>query len=154
MLGLIVQHHKPECPMEKCDYSVQGQGDSEGLMCQWMFCPDIFSMCPIMSAQYLLNHSTIFLNQTCYGGVLWWGNHAEKLVHNLQCQGHMGLSSRTRSQRWLIWSKYDSFCYIFWTIDSLAANLGLMTRHHMPECLVKKLDYCIQGQCHSKGSKC
>ena len=26
--------------------------------------------------------------------------------------------------------------------------------HHELECLVKKLDYCIQGQGHSKGSKC
>ena len=34
-LGLIVQHHKPECPVEKWDYCVQGQVHSKGLECQW-----------------------------------------------------------------------------------------------------------------------
>ena len=29
-LGLIVQHHKLECPVEKWDYCVQGQGHCEG----------------------------------------------------------------------------------------------------------------------------
>ena len=29
-LGLIVQYYKPECPVEKLDYCVQGQGHSEG----------------------------------------------------------------------------------------------------------------------------
>ena len=28
-LGLIVQHHKRECPVEKLDYCIQGQGHSE-----------------------------------------------------------------------------------------------------------------------------
>ena len=49
------------------------------------------------------------------------------------------LSSRSRSQQVLIWSKYYSFCYIFWTVDSLATKLGLMIHHHKPECPVKKL---------------
>ena len=29
-LGLLVQHHKPECPAEKLDYCAQGQGHTEG----------------------------------------------------------------------------------------------------------------------------
>ena len=34
-------------------------------------CPSVaLSVCPIVSAQYLLNRSTIFLNQIWYGGVL------------------------------------------------------------------------------------
>ena len=32
-LGLIVQHHKPECCVEKWDSCVQGQGHSEGSKC-------------------------------------------------------------------------------------------------------------------------
>ena len=36
-LGFIVQHYKPECPVEKWDYCVQGQGHSEGSKCQCMF---------------------------------------------------------------------------------------------------------------------
>ena len=33
-LGLLVQHHKPECSVEKLDYCVQGQGHSEDSKCQ------------------------------------------------------------------------------------------------------------------------
>ena len=61
------------------------------------------------------------------------------------------LPSRSRSQRGLIWSEYGSF---FWTADSMATRVGLMIHYHKPECLVEKLDYCIQGQSHSEGSKC
>ena len=61
------------------------------------------------------------------------------------------LPSRSRSQRGLIWSEYGSF---FWTADSMATRVGLMIHYHKPECLVEKLDYCIQGQGHSEGSKC
>ena len=32
-LGLIVQHHKPECPVEKWDYCVQAHGHNEGSKC-------------------------------------------------------------------------------------------------------------------------
>ena len=40
-------------------------------------------------------------------------------------------------------------------LSFLATKRGLMIHHHKPVCLVKKkLDYCIQGQGHSKGSKC
>ena len=35
-------------------------------------------------------------------------------------------SSRSRSQRGLIWSEYDSFYYSVWTVYSLANKLGLM----------------------------
>ena len=51
------------------------------------------------------------------------------------------LSSRSRSQRELIWSKHDSFYYIFWTVDSLATKLGLMIHHQKPECPVKKIGF-------------
>ena len=73
--------------MEKWDYCIQGQGHSKGKNVSE--CPDdIFSVCPIVSAQYLLNYSTIF-------DQIWYGVYyhqamclAEKLVHHLQCQGH------------------------------------------------------------------
>ena len=49
-------------------------------------CPDdIFSVCVIVSAQYLLNHSTIFF-YTKLGMVVYYHEamcHAEKLVHCL-----------------------------------------------------------------------
>ena len=43
-LGLIVQDHKPECPVEKWDYCIQGQGHSEGSKCQWMYVRMIFTL--------------------------------------------------------------------------------------------------------------
>ena len=33
-LSLVVQHYKPECPAEKLDYCIQGQGHSENLKYQ------------------------------------------------------------------------------------------------------------------------
>ena len=48
------------------------------------------------------------------------------------------LSSRSRSRWGLMWLKYDSFYYIFWTIDSLATKLGLMIHYCKPEWPVKK----------------
>ena len=52
---------------------------------------DIFSVCLIVSAQYLLNRSTIFFFLTNFGMVVYYHEvicHVEKLVHYLQCQGH------------------------------------------------------------------
>ena len=48
------------------------------------------------------------------------------------------LSSRSRSQRGLVWSKYDSFYFNFVTADSLASRLGLIIYHRKTKCLVKK----------------
>ena len=62
---------------------------------------------------------------------------AEKLVHYLQCQGHSeGLIKQNM------------------TISAISSKLSLTVLHHKLECPVEKLDYCIQGQGHSKGSKC
>ena len=47
------------------------------------------SVCPSVSSQYLLNHSTIFF--TKLGMAVYYHEemyHAEKFVHYLQCQGH------------------------------------------------------------------
>ena len=55
------------------------------------------------------------------------------------------LTSRSWSQRGLIWSKYDSFYYIIWIVDSLATILGLMIHHQKPECSVKKKGYLHPG---------
>ena len=132
----MVQHHKVDCPLKRLDCSVVVKVKVTGKVKNSSDCS---------SQRYFLNRWT-FCNQTWYGDAPSWTRVLYKKIDLL--------FSSSGSQWGLIWSNYDSFCYIFWTIDSLAANLGLMTRHHMPECLVKKLDYCIQGQCHSKGSKC
>ena len=35
-----------------------------------------------------------------------------------------------------------------------ATKLSLVVLHHMPECPVETMDYCIQGQGHSSDSNC
>ena len=61
------------------------------------------------------------------------------MVHCLQRQGHSeGL--------------YNQNMTIFYSI--FATNLGLVVQQNKLECHVEKLDYCIQGQGHNKGSEC
>ena len=86
---------------------------------------------------------------------------AAKVQNGSKClSGWYLLNHRTFCrQTWYVegswWSKYESFYYIFWTAYSSAAKLGLMIQHCKPECLlVKKMDYCIQAEGHSEGSKC
>ena len=81
--------------------------------------------------------------------LVWW---CCRMSQSVTQKKNCLLSSRSRSQRGLILSKYYSDYYIFWTADSLATRHGLMIGHHRPERLVEKLDYCSQG--HSEGSKC
>ena len=73
--------------------------------------------------------------------LVWWCS----IMSQSSMRGKKLLSSGSMSQRGFIWSKYDSFCYIFWTVDSLVTKLGLMIHHHMPECLMKN-----NGSLHSR----
>ena len=68
--------------------------------------------------------------------LIWWCSIMSQSV--MQTFSLLLLSSRSGSRQGLIWSKYDSFYYIFWTVDSLATKLGLMIHHHKPEYPVKK----------------
>ena len=97
----------------------------------------VLSVSECLSGWYLLNHRT-FCYQTWYGGVSSWPR--------VSCgENNCLLSSRSRSQQGLMWSKYDSFYYIFYSVDFLATKLGLMIHHHKPECLVKNI-----GLLHSR----
>ena len=70
--------------------------------------------------------------------------HGKRLVCCLQGQVHSKGS----------YKQIMSLCYFFfWTTDSFANTLSLMVRHHKLECLVKRLDCCVQGQGHSKDSQ-
>ena len=93
-----------------------------------------------LSGWYFLNHKTFFAK-------LGSSRMSQSVNWNKTCL----LSSR--SQWGLIWSKYDSDYYTFWTANSLVTKLGLI-RYHRPEHLVERLDYFILGQGHSEGSKC
>ena len=94
---------------------------------------------------YLLNHQT-FCFQTWYCDTSLWVD--------VSCKKIDLLFSRSRSQQGLLWSKYDSFYCIFWIADPFATKLGLAVHYYKPECLMKKLDCCVQGQGHGKISKC
>ena len=72
--------------------------------------------------------------------------------HESECHAKRFVLVFSRSQQELIWSKYDIFYYIFWTADPFATKLGLIVLHLKPECLMMKLDCCVQD--HSKISKC
>ena len=101
-----------------------------------------------LTGLYFLNH----IHRTfCYQ--IWYGD-ACSITHKNFCQSVMQkfllllllwLPSRWRSQLELIWSKYDSFYYIFWTVDPLATKLGLMIPLHKPECPVKKVGLVHSG---------
>ena len=134
--GLIVQHYKPEYPAEK----------------NWITAfkvkvtPKVKNVSEYMSGCYLLNHKTFCTKL----GMVMLQNEPECHAKQFCCCCCL-LSSRSRSQRGLILSKYYTDYDIFWTADSLATKLGPMIGYYRPERLMEKLDYCIQGQCHSEG---
>ena len=82
---------------------------------------------------YFLNHRT-FCYQIWYGDAASWA----RVIQNFCLFVCLLLSSRSRSKRGFMWSKYDSFVDVIWTVYSLATKLGLMIHHQKPECPVKK----------------
>ena len=68
----------------------------------------------------------------------------EKLVHYLQCQDY----------REGLYNPNMTISTISSKLVSFATSHRLVVLHHKSECPVEKLDYCIQGQGHSEGSKC
>ena len=115
--------HKLECPVEKLNYCIQGQGHSEGSICQWL------------SGWYLLN-CRLFCFWTWYGDAASWAKLSERATMQKKRRSFL---SRSRSQRGCIWCKYDTCFYIFWSVHSLATKLGLMIHYIKPECPVKKI---------------
>ena len=113
----------------KLDYCIQGQSHSDGSICERMFI--------WMISSELLNILLPIL--------VWWCSTMSQNV--MQKEKSLLFSA---SQQGLIWSKYDSFFYIFSTVDSLAMELCLMIHRHKPCVLWKTLDYCIDG--HNEGS--
>ena len=50
------------------------------------------------------------------------------------CFVYIHMSLRPRSQKGLVWSKYDSFYYIFWPVHNFANKFGLLVNHQQPMC--------------------
>ena len=74
--------------------------------------------------------------------------HQSVIMHyaaRVSCRKIGSLCSVSRSQRGHIESKHDYFCCIFLTASRFATTLGF---------LVEQWDYFVQGQGHSKGSRC
>ena len=92
----------------------------------------VWNVSECLSRWYFLNHRT-FCYQIWYSDVTSWAR--------VSCETFFLclLSSRSRSQQGIIWPKYDSFYYIFWTVDSLTTKLWLMIHHHELECPMKKV---------------
>ena len=127
----MVHHRKPDCLVNKLDYLEHQVKVSAKVQ--------YVNMC--LSTQYLLNQQKMCC-LTWYCNVLSWAR--------VSCKKISLLSSRSRSQQGLIWSKCDSFYCIFLTADPFATKLGLIVHYHKPECIMKKLDCCVQGHGHSK----
>ena len=111
----------------------------------WGYIGITVSICPcvwILTRQYLLK-CPAFCNQTLHGGISSWAA--------VPCRKIGVLTSRSRLQWGFISWKYDCFYRIFWTADPFATRLGLMIHHYKPECLVRKLDRCVQSQGQDQG---
>ena len=87
--------------------------------------------------------------------------HAERVVCRFQGQGHSKGSydqTMTVPTDLLVCAlspvNHRGLHQGFTTDDPLATKLGLVVHYLRPECLMEKLDCCIQGQSHSKNSKC
>ena len=83
--------------------------------------------------------------------------HAKRLVCCFQCQGHSKGSYDQNLSFVFNMAHMIRIClsqYSFWTADPFATKLGFIVHYHKPECPMKKLDYYLQGQGHSKISKC
>ena len=133
-LGLMIHHHKQECSMKKIwitafSVKVTVKGQKINVLSRW----------------YFLKHQ-MFCFQTWYCDALLWVG--------VSCKKIDLLFLRSRSMQELIWSKYDNFYCVFWSTDPFITKLGLIVHYYKPECLMEKLDCCVQGQGHSKISDC
>ena len=118
LLSFIVQHHKPECTLEKLDYCITaGQGRSKGSKCQLMFVQMIPS-----EPQIILLPNLVYLCSIMSQSVLW--------------------------KNWLIVFivKGTAWAYIYnqnMTVSTisykLATKIGLLAQHHKLQCPVEKL---------------
>ena len=114
--GLIAQLHKLECPVKTKRLLRRGQGHSEGRKCKWIFVQMISS-----EAQNIL-----------FPKLVWWCSMICVMRKKMFAIFEVKVTARAHT------IKYDSFYCIFWTDDSLATKLGLVVRHHKPECFVEK----------------
>ena len=155
----MIHHHKPQCLVQKeritafrVKVTVKGQNVN--------VCPgDIF-----LTTKHFVSKFGIVIHRYGSGGggfFLMWEDlgrmfnnlfpacacvcesecHGIRLACYFQGQGHCK-------------SSYDQQCDNFYciveTADPFVTRLGLIVHYDKPECFMEKLDYCVQGQGHSK----
>ena len=93
----------------------------------------------------LLNCQTFGYQTWCCDASLWAG---------VSCKKIGLLFWRSTLQQQKNTPKIHEFCPddIFWFVDSFTTKLGMVMRHHEPDCLRKRLIFCLQGQGHTEGS--
>ena len=131
----MVHCHKPECLVKKIDCLGQSHSTSTNVNeclsrwypqdC-WAFCCQTW--CGDASSWIIMSHKN---------------KNKQKIVCCLQGQSH---SKGSYNQNMI-------FYYIFWTADPSLTKFGLMVHHYKLDCLVKRLDCCVQGHGPSKSSK-
>ena len=95
-----------------------------------------------LSWHYLLNHG-MFLNETWYVGVSSWPGVSSKKF--------WFLSSRSRSQCGLKYSKSNCLFHSSSTFEPFATKHGIMMHHQRLECFTAVFDCSSHGQDHSEG---
>ena len=138
-LGVIMQHHKPECQAEKLVHCLQCQGHSKGF----------YGKTRLLHSRSRSQQKFKMSVSLCPDDIFWTAEHfVTKLGmvmqhHEPECYAEKNclLCSLSRSLWGLIWSKYD-FLYVFWTADPFGTKLGLI-----------ELLWCGQSQGHKRGSE-
>ena len=131
---MVMHHHEPECHTKRLLCYLQGQSHSEGsydrnmTFCYIFWTADLFTtkLCP-MAHHHKLN---------C-------------LVKKLDCSVGVKVKVTGKVQNS---SECSSGCYLLNCWSFFLTKLGVVIHHHEPECQVKRLLCCHQGQRHSEGS--
>ena len=123
----MVCYHEAMCHAEKLVYKLQCQGHTEGL----------YNSKSLSSRSRSQLRFKLSVN-VCLDDIFWTTEHfvakVGMVMQHPEPEFHaefllLLLSSRSRSQRGFISSKYDSFCYIFWIVDSLGSCRQKLKAH-------------------------
>ena len=134
-LGMVMQHHKPECNVQKKNkqknpknYLLFSRSKTNlvwwyiviSQSVEWKYWIIAFKVKVTVKGQMsvfiqIISSKLSNILQTWYCDASSWAG--------VSCKKIDLLFSRSRSQQGLIWYKYGSFYYIFWTADPFATKL-------------------------------
>ena len=124
--GIVMQHHEPECHVEKKIYLLlSSRSRSQRRLILFNYdSPCVRSY----RAHYLLNRSTIFYQTWFLPNLVWWCIVRKRCV--------------------------KAYIIKIWLLIPWQPNLVWLYIIISQSVLWKNMDYCIQDQGHSEGSKC